>query len=182
LYKKIQKNVKKFFHTLPFSNVLFIETKNETINEVFLMKSHNFINVALVSGLAIIGAVFAPVARAGEGGIAGSAAFTINTDGKVTGVAVSSAVGKQDAAAHAFNYGAGGTVQNAAFAIGSAGTISVRAVGDTAGSEYSTIADAALGTAQNNTFSAGTVGIKLGTVSGDILIDAPKVAPVAPAP
>jgi hypothetical protein len=146
------------------------------------MKSHNFINVALVSGLAIIGAVFAPVARAGEGGIAGSAAFTIDATGKVTGVAVSSAVGKQDAAAHAFNYGAGGTVQNAAFAIGSAGVISVNTVGDPNGSSYNTSADTALGTAQANTFSAGTVGIKLGTVSGDLLVDAPTVAPAAPAP
>jgi hypothetical protein len=144
------------------------------------MKNNYFVNVALVSGLAIIGAVFVPVARAGEGGIAGSAAFTINTDGKVTGVAVSSAVGKQDAAAHAFNYGSTSTVQNAAFAIGSAGVISVNTVGSPDGSSYNTTADTALDKAQTNTFSAGTVGIKLGSVSGEYLVDAPKAA--APAP
>lgn len=137
------------------------------------MKNHNFINVALVSGLAIIGATFAPAARAGEGGIAGSAAFTINA-GNVIGVAVSSAVGKQDAAAHAFNYPAGATVQNAAFAIGSAGTISVNTVGDPAGSNYNTLPDPDVAKPQSNTFTAGRVGIQLGTVSGDVLVNSPK--------
>ncbi|MGL5508935.1 MAG: hypothetical protein ACRC2J_00830 [Microcoleaceae cyanobacterium] len=139
------------------------------------MKNNNFINVALVSGLAIMGVVFAPVARAGEGGIAGSAAFTVNTDGKVTGVAVSSAVGKQDAAAHAFNYGTSGTIQNAAFAIGSAGTITGTDIGGTttAGTSYNTMADSNLGSIQGNKFNAGTVGIKLGTTSGNSLVDAP---------
>jgi hypothetical protein len=150
------------------------------------MKNNYFVNVALVSGLAIIGAVFAPVARAGEGGIAGSAAFTINTDGKVTGVAVSSAVGKQDAAAHAFNYASTSTstLQNAAFAIGSAGNINITDLGGKteAGTGYNGMADPDVTSSQGNKFSAGTVGIKLGSVSGEYLVDAPKTAPPATAP
>lgn len=62
--------------------------------------------LALITGFVALNAFgFAAGARAGEGGVAGSAAFTVNT-GAVTGVAVSAAVGKENAAAQSFNYDA----------------------------------------------------------------------------
>ena len=65
---------------------------------------------AVASGLALLGAVgFASSALAGEGGIAGSAAFTVDASA-ITGVAVSAAVGKENASAAAFNYEAGSGV------------------------------------------------------------------------
>ncbi len=72
--------------------------------------------IAFVSGLVILNAFgFATVARAGEGGIAGSAAFTVNNS-LVTGVAVSAAVGKENASAAAFNYATNGPgLQNSAW-------------------------------------------------------------------
>ncbi len=61
-------------------------------------------------------------AVAGEGGAAGSAAFTIDgTTGNVTGVAVSAAVGKQDAFGGAFQNSF--LQENTAFAQVSAGTV-----------------------------------------------------------
>ena len=69
------------------------------------MKSSIISRFAVVSGLVVCSALgLATVARAGEGGVAGSAAFTIDTSGSVRGVAVSAAVGKENASAAAFNY------------------------------------------------------------------------------
>ena len=130
--------------------------------------------IAFVSGLVILNAFgFATVARAGEGGVAGSAAFTIN-EGKVTGVAVSAAVGKQSAAAHAFNYDATNNsgLQNSAFAIGTAGLLDFTALGSPDGFNLITTADSAIGNEQKNTFTSG-YNIQLGTVSSDVLSTAP---------
>ncbi|MEG5174428.1 hypothetical protein [Microcoleus sp. B3-D7] len=130
--------------------------------------------IAFVTGLVILNAFgFATVARAGEGGVAGSAAFTVNAD-KVTGVAVSAAVGKENAAAHSFNYDGGNAngLQNSAFAIGTAGTLSLNALGDPAGFSLNTIEDSARATPQSNTFTAGYT-IQLGTTSGAPLVSAP---------
>jgi len=41
--------------------------------------------------------------------------FTVDSGGNVTGVAVSAAVGKENASAAAFNYESGSGVQNSAF-------------------------------------------------------------------
>ncbi|MEG4987523.1 hypothetical protein QUB08_17385 [Microcoleus sp. BR0-C5] len=134
--------------------------------------------IAFVSGLVILNAFgFATVARAGEGGVAGSAAFTVN-DGKVTGVAVSAAVGKENAFAHSFNYNGDNDtgLQNSAFAIGTGGTLSLNGLGDPAGLNVNTIEDSARDVVQANILGGYT--INLGTTSGDPLGTAP--APAAP--
>ena len=133
--------------------------------------------IAFVSGLVILNAFgFATVARAGEGGVAGSAAFTISPGmlggaSAVTGVAVSAAVGKDSAAAHSFNYTSsttGGVLQNSAFAIGTGGTLEFTTLGNSTGFDLKTTADAARGTLQNNTFASG-YNIQLGTTTGNVV-------------
>ena len=97
------------------------------------MKSSIISRFAVVSGLVVCSALgLATVTRVGEGGTAGSAAFTIN-GGNVTGVAVSAAVGKENASSAAFNYEAGSGVQNSAWSLGTAGTQDFQAVGDADG-------------------------------------------------
>ncbi|MEG4860525.1 hypothetical protein QUB75_27825 [Microcoleus sp. K1-B6] len=131
--------------------------------------------IAFVSGLVILNAFgFATLARAGEGGVAGSAAFTVDANGGVTGVAVSAAVGKENAAAHSFNYSGDNEngLQNSAFAIGTAGTLSLNGLGDPAGFSLNTVEDSARGVEQENSFTAGYT-IQLGTASGDTLGTAP---------
>ncbi|MEG4252844.1 hypothetical protein [Microcoleus sp. Pol10D4] len=132
--------------------------------------------IAFVSGLVILNAFgFATVARAGEGGIAGSAAFTVNNNA-VTGVAVSAAVGKENASAAAFNYNAAGTgnaLQNSAWALGSAGIQAFTTVGNPTGFDVTPVADADKVNLQNNTFSAGTVTVQLGTATGNAVVKSP---------
>jgi hypothetical protein len=131
--------------------------------------------LAVASSLALLGAVgFASSARAGEGGIAGSAAFTIDGT-NITGVAVSAAVGKENASAAAFNYDATATggLQNSAWALGTAGIQDFAAVGDFNGFNVTPAADPNHGSAKANTFSAGTVTVQLGTVGGDAVVAAP---------
>lgn len=120
---------------------------------------------------------FTSIARAGEGGVAGAAAFTMEgTD--VTGVAVSAAVGKQDAAAAAFNYGTP-DVQNSAFSLGSAGVISTNAIGDPSMASISGGEDPALGDSQGNSFTEG-FSIEIGTASGESVVTAPVETSPAP--
>ncbi|MGB3265572.1 MAG: hypothetical protein WBA89_16635 [Microcoleus sp.] len=130
--------------------------------------------IAFVSGLVILNAFgFATIARAGEGGIAGSAAFTVN-DSKVTGVAVSAAVGKENASAAAFNYAVNGAgLQNSAWALGSAGIQAHQYVGSLDGFDVTPVADGDKTVAQRNTFSAGTVTVRLGTDSNDAVVKSP---------
>jgi hypothetical protein len=104
-------------------------------------------------------------AFAGEGGAAGSAAFTINS-GSVTGVAVSAGIGKQDAFAGAFNNSDG---ENTAFAMGSAGTINVNTLGSMNVGSIGSSNDQDLGTAQANNFAA-TTSVQIGTTSGDSVV------------
>ena len=120
-----------------------------------------------------------PAAFAGEGGVAGAAAFTIDNTGAapaVTGVAVAAAVGKQDAAAAAYNVpdstlATSVGVQNYAYSLGSAGVISIAAMGDPLNAEMTGTDDIDLTTPQANTFTSGGPGaVQLGTVSGDDLI------------
>ncbi|SKB11537.1 conserved exported hypothetical protein [Planktothrix sp. PCC 11201] len=129
---------------------------------------------AIVSSLVVLGSFgLSTVARAGEGGVAGSAAFTVVAD-KVTGVAVSAAVGKQSATAQAFNYDATNAngLQNSAFALGTSGTLNLTTIGAPTGSGYNTLDDPLLGTPQTNTFTAGYT-ITIGTISGNPLVKSP---------
>lgn len=86
---------------------------------------HALVVSGLVAGTAFGLGLFSSVrpASAGEAGAAGSAAFTINTDGKVTGAAVSAAVGSNGAAAGSYNDGA--TSTNAAYSSGTSGTTNI---------------------------------------------------------
>ena len=135
------------------------------------MKSSIISRFAVVSGLVVCSALgLATVARAGEGGVAGSAAFTVD-GGNVTGVAVSAAVGKENASAAAFNYESGSGVQNSAWSLGTAGTQDFTAVGDGAGFNVTSTEDSARGTDMTNSFSADPFSIKLGTASGNTVVD-----------
>jgi hypothetical protein len=122
--------------------------------------------VAIILAAVSVSALgLASSALAGEGGAAGSAAFTI-TGGNVTGVAVSAGIGKQDAFAGAFNSSTG---DNTAFALGSAGTINVNSLTSMSVGSLATVEDPALATAQANTFAA-TSSVQIGTVSGDPVV------------
>ena len=135
------------------------------------MKSSIISRFAVVSGLVVCSALgLATVARAGEGGTAGSAAFTID-GGNVTGVAVSAAVGKENASSAAFNYEAGSGVQNSAWSLGTAGTQDFTSVGDANGFNATSTEDSARGTDMTNTFSADPFSVNLGTTDGDSLVD-----------
>lgn len=124
---------------------------------------------------------FTSIARAGEGGVAGAAAFTVEGT-EVTGVAVSAAVGKENAAAHSFNYDGSNDngLQNSAFAIGTAGVISLEGLGDPAGFTLDALEDSDRETPQENTFSAG-YSIQIGTAASETLVTSPAPA-AAPAP
>ena len=136
------------------------------------MKSSIISRFAVVSGLVVCSALgLATVARAGEGGVAGSAAFTVD-GGNVTGVAVSAAVGKENASAAAFNYtGSVSGLQNSAWSLGTAGTQDFTAVGDANGFNVTSTEDSDRGTEMTNSFSADPFSIKLGTTSGDAVVD-----------
>ena len=125
----------------------------------------------LTFAIACVGTLsLTPIAFAGEGGAAGAAAFTIQ-GGEVTGVAVSAAVGKQDAFAGALNDPAG-VAANTAFALGSAGVITVTSVDQTTGfTDVQGSADADLGTDQGNTFGSQAATVLIGNTSGDAVVD-----------
>ena len=137
------------------------------------MNSSIISRFAVVSGLVVGSALgLTTVARAGEGGVEGSAAFTVD-GGNVTGVAVSAAVGKENASAAAFNYdgtNAAG-LQNSAWALGSAGVQSFTGVGNIAGFSVTNTQDTARNLPQANTFSPNLFEVKIGTVSGDAVVD-----------
>ena len=137
------------------------------------MNSSIISRFAVVSGLVVGSALgLTTVARAGEGGIAGSAAFTVDGT-NVTGVAVSAAVGKENASAAAFNYDATNAsgLQNSAWSLGSAGIQAFTTVGDPGGFDVTTTEDSVRGTAQNNSFSANAFEVKIGTTSGETVVD-----------
>ena len=137
------------------------------------MKNTIISRFAIVSGLLVFNTLgFATVARAGEGGVAGAAAF-ISDGTNITGVAVSSAIGKENASAAAFNYDATSAsgLQNSAWSLGSAGIQGFTTVGDPGGFDVTTTEDSVRGTAQANTFSANAFEVKIGTGSGDTVVD-----------
>ncbi|MEO1374253.1 MAG: hypothetical protein AAFW70_08030 [Cyanobacteria bacterium J06635_10] len=118
-------------------------------------------------------------AFAGEGGAAGAAAFTIDDTGSVTGVAVSAAVGKNDASAAAFNDVANDF--NSAFALGSAGAIQMTDIGDPTLAAMVGGEDPALITAQGNDLT-GSATIQLGTNAGATIVTIPDGDATAPDP
>jgi hypothetical protein len=122
-------------------------------------------------------ASFAPGARAGEGGAAGSAAFSLDRNGNVTGVAVSAGVGKEGAAAAAFNYGVGSSVANSAFAVGAAGTLNLDMIGNPDNVSISSMEDTDRAQAQANSLSQG-FSVQLGNGGGDPVVTSPAAAPI----
>ncbi|MBE9176143.1 hypothetical protein IQ225_14020, partial [Synechocystis salina LEGE 06155] len=77
--------------------------------------------VLLASGLAVgTTALIAPLAMAGGGGVAGSAAFTID-GGAVTDVSTAAAVGHDVSTAWSFNDATTGAEKNSAGAMGASG-------------------------------------------------------------
>ena len=137
---------------------------------------------AVVSGLVIMNALgFANVARAqsaqrpqppqppqqgGVGAIAGGVAFTMDANGNVTGVAVSAAVGKENASAAAFNYeNQRGGLQNSAWAFGSAGIQEFKNVGDADGFNVTTTEDSDRSAVQRNSFNPFSLAAPLGTAT-----------------
>jgi hypothetical protein len=140
--------------------------------------------IAMVAGVAaVLGA--ASGAYAGESGVAGSAAFSIDpTTTSVTGVAVSAAVGKHDAAAFAHQ---GGTITNVAGALGSDGVItqslfdanggSIGFVTEQVGSEYNGDPTQTL-INNDNSFSGGLGVIQIGTATDNVIVElTPPPAP-----
>ena len=131
------------------------------------MKSSIVSRFAVVSGLVVCSAFgLATVARAGEGGTAGSAAFTIEAE-KVTGVAVSAAVGKENASAAAFNYAVDASnktgVQNSAWSLGTAGVQNFQEVGHVDGLKVQSVQDGERSAEMTNSFSADPFNINLGS-------------------
>jgi len=128
------------------------------------------LSAALVATVAsLVG--FSSVARAGEGGTAGAAAFTTDGAGNVTGAAVSAAVGKEGAAANSFNYdGEHATgLQNSASAVGAAGAIEISTLGSPDGVTVETLQDTGRDEDQVNALDG--YDINVGTVSGDTLVE-----------
>lgn len=82
----------------------------------------------LAAALALGSFGLAPAAFAGEGGAAGAAAFTVDATGNVRGAAVAAGVGKDNAAAAAFNDNFLGI--NSAYGVGSAGRTTLTNIGD----------------------------------------------------
>ncbi len=73
----------------------------EKLSSTLIMKLKAKIAIALVAATTSVFGLGSG-AIAGEGGAAGSAAFTIDGDGDVRGVAVAAAIGKNDASSYAF--------------------------------------------------------------------------------
>jgi len=131
-------------------------------------------NVLLGSGLAATVVSFAPAAFAGAGGVAGSAAFNLVDNGSgtqvVAEVATAASVGKNGASAWAFQT----DTTNSAGAIGSGGVITISGMTATTFTDAKDAADAALYTAQDNTFAAGAgPDVQLGTTSGNVVVNSP---------
>lgn len=123
----------------------------------------NFALLLATSTIGIFG--IASSAMAGEGGAAGSAAFTINS-GSVTGVAVAAAVGKNSAFAGALNTG----TFNAAISLGSGGAIDTTIDSATGEFTIENFDDDALGSSQNNDLDSPH-SVKIGSASGEDVVD-----------
>ena len=82
-------------------------------------------------------------------------------------------MGKENASAAAFNYDATNAsgLQNSAWSLGTAGRLDFTAVGDANGFNVTSNEDSDRGTEMTNSFSADPFSIKLGTTSGDSVVD-----------
>jgi hypothetical protein len=109
------------------------------------------------------------VAVAGEGGSAGASAFSLE-NGVINGVAQAAAIGKNDAAAAAFNNST--TNVNSAYALGSAGAITITNLGSPTDVEILGSVDSNSDTAQINQLTS-QFSIQLGTSVGDNLVILP---------
>ena len=141
--------------------------KKFTVNQQRCFTMFTKLNrVLLASGLAIASAaMLSPAAFADEGGVAGSAAFNLDTVGNVLGVATAASVGKNGASAWAFQDG----TSNSAGALGSAGVIDITTFNATSVGNVNDSADPNLVTAQEN--GMDYPDIKLGTEAGDEIIN-----------
>lgn len=140
--------------------------KKFTVNQQRCFTMFTKLNrVLLASGLAIASAaMLSPAAFADEGGVAGSAAFNLDTVGNVLGVATAASVGKNGASAWAFQDG----TSNSAGALGSAGVIDITTFNATSVGNVNDSADPNLVTAQEN--GMDYPDIQLGTEAGDEII------------
>ncbi|MDZ8223577.1 MULTISPECIES: hypothetical protein [unclassified Nostoc] len=134
------------------------------------MKFNTKFAIALVAATSVFS--LASGAMAGEAGAAGAAAFTIDSDNKVTGVAVAAAVGRNDAAAAAFQ-GAEG-IPNAAYALGSGGLITLESIGEPATASIKGATSTALN--ETNTLG-GNATIQIGTTSPNSVVTLGTPAP-----
>lgn len=105
-------------------------------------------------------------AHAGSGGMAGSAAFSIDSNGNVTGVAAAAAIGANGAAAWAFNDG----IANSAGAMGSSGVMTLI---NFTSNQLESIHDSVPGTyeTQMNELGGG-FDVQLGTTGGEVILQA----------
>ncbi len=85
-------------------------------------------------------------------------------------MAVAAAVGKNDAAASAFNTTAG---YNSAYAMGTGGVITMTQAGDPTTASMAGTVDTTLDTAQANTLTNGG-SVQIGTKSGDSVVTLSK--------
>lgn len=122
--------------------------------------------VLLASGLAIAtGALMSPAAFAGEGGVAGSAAFNLDPTGNVLGVATAASVGKNGASAWAFQEG----TSNSAGALGSGGAIDMNGFSASTVGNVNDSQDDFLNTEQDNDLEYPA--IKLGSDDGGEIVE-----------
>ncbi|WP_375495907.1 hypothetical protein [uncultured Nostoc sp.] len=140
------------------------------------MKFNIKIAIAFVATATSVFGLASGAMAAGAGGAAGAAAFTINSSGGVTGVAVAAAVGKETATAAAFNNpntSATG-VLNSAYAVGTGGTVAFTALGNPllAGLIVTSESSTTLSTPQANVLS-DIASVQLGTSSSAVVTSLP---------
>ncbi|MGI0482009.1 hypothetical protein ACN4EE_14645 [Geminocystis sp. CENA526] len=123
-----------------------------------------------MSGILISFFGFSPNAFAGSGGMAGSAAFQV--DSVVTGVGVSAAVGENGAGAWSFN-DSSATGKNSAGSMGSGGAITIGGAGNEFdASKVGKVVDSAGSTTLDNSNTlTGNADLKLGTGSNNVIVD-----------
>jgi hypothetical protein len=144
------------------------------------MKSKLIVSLAILSSLVttLSATVFPGVARAGEGGIAAAASFTMDGSGNVLSVSVASSIGKSLATAAAFIYKPSATsiLQSKAWAYGSGSSqFEVQNLGSETFNISDTSEDAShMGIIQANTFSNNTVNILTPGDAGSSVVKSPS--------
>ncbi|WPF88751.1 hypothetical protein WEU38_00300 [Cyanobacterium aponinum AL20118] len=127
-----------------------------------------------VGGVLISLLSFSPTALAGSGGMAGSAAFQVDT--VVTGVGVSAAVGENGASAWSFNDSTNGSEVNSAGSLGSGGSITIGGAADQFNaSGVGQVVDSTNSAEVNSNTLSNNADLELGTGSNNIIVDSPPV-------